>query len=527
MGNKLHHVCGPPGCGKTSYLSDQISKAAEKYDPGLILVASFTKSAVAELNRKQLPIPDENVGTLHSICYRALDHPEIVEQPKYLKEFSEAYPRYAMGSGTRDGVDDGYATGCSGDGEELLMEYSRLRALQRDRALWPGSVTNFSVVWEKFKQETGTLDFTDLIERALLDVDRPRCYPMVGFFDECQDFTPLEIALVRKWSATMEQSVLVYDTDQSIYGFKGADPTALYDPSITPIVLKQSYRVPRAVQAVSEKLISQVKNRYQREYLPRDYEGEVGTCNYTFKDAKGILDLAMKYVDEYKTVLLLATCSYMLTPLISHMRDQGVAFSNPYRRRRRDWNPLHRVKNQQSAATRVAAFCQAFSRTQVSWTVPELHLWLEMTRGVGRRKWKDYAGALPQDAVLTWADLSGIIEIEDIMAAERGKESWLVEKLNSTWRNTAGYALRVAARDELSLHQEPQIFIGSVHSVKGGEADAVILCPDLSPQGAAQWAGAGEGADAIRRQFFVGCTRARETLILCKNSGNLYMPPWF
>lgn len=490
------------------------------------MVCSFTRAAVAELNRRDLPIPEQNLGTLHALAYRALSHPEICETSKHLKEFSAAHPRYAMTAGTRDDVDDGYMNGSDSEGNELLMEYARLRALMRPRNLWPGSVLAFSDHWEDYKKETGSMDFTDLIEVALKEVDRPKCYPLIGFFDECQDFTPLEIALVRKWAKTMEQVVLCYDIDQSIYGFKGADPTILYDPALTPIVLKQSYRVPRLIQEVSELLIGQIQHRYQREYLARDTDGEVLHSSYNFKDTEHILELAHKYIDQYKSVLLLTTCSYMLSPLITTMREQGIPFSNPYRRRRRDWNPLHKVKNQQDAATRVAAFCAAFSREQKTWTLPEIELWMELTKGVGKRKWKEYAAALPKDKLLPPVDLLGIMEVEDISAAQRSGPRWLSEKLNATWRSTAGYALKVAEREALGLEEEPLLRIGTIHSYKGGEEDVVILCPDLSPSGFYQLNGSLQGRDAIIRQFFVGCTRARESLILAAPSGRLHMEWW-
>jgi superfamily I DNA/RNA helicase len=57
--------------------------------------------------------------------------------------------------------------------------------------------------------------------------------------------------------------------------------------------------------------------------------------------------------------------------------------------------------------------------------------------------------------------------------------------------------------------------VGTIHSVKGGEADVVYLFPDLSQAGAAQYASMGTARDAVIRQFYVGATRAREKLYVC------------
>ena len=56
------------------------------------MVASFTRAAVAELNQRDLPIPEQNLGTLHSLAYRTLDYPEIVETGKHFKDFNETVP---------------------------------------------------------------------------------------------------------------------------------------------------------------------------------------------------------------------------------------------------------------------------------------------------------------------------------------------------------------------------------------------------------------------------------------------------
>ena len=56
--------------------------------------------------------------------------------------------------------------------------------------------------------------------------------------------------------------------------------------------------------------------------------------------------------------------------------------------------------------------------------------------------------------------------------------------------------------------------IGTIHSVKGGEADVVYVLPDLSP---AQWGQWTKGdRDALVRLFYVAFTRAREELVLVR-----------
>jgi superfamily I DNA/RNA helicase len=62
----------------------------------------------------------------------------------------------------------------------------------------------------------------------------------------------------------------------------------------------------------------------------------------------------------------------------------------------------------------------------------------------------------------------------------------------------------------------PKVVVGTIHSVKGGQADVVYLFPDLSQAGDAQYNRGGAARDSAIRVFYVGLTRARETLYICQ-----------
>jgi len=58
---------------------------------------------------------------------------------------------------------------------------------------------------------------------------------------------------------------------------------------------------------------------------------------------------------------------------------------------------------------------------------------------------------------------------------------------------------------------DPKIIVGTVHSVKGGEADIVHIFPDLSFSGNNEIY---DNPDRIHRLFYVGVTRAKESVIV-------------
>ena len=77
-----YRVFGPPGTGKTHYLTKQIARAVKTTLPEKIVVVSFTKSAAQEIASRVPARDGVRVGTLHSFCYHALLAGEIADTPK-------------------------------------------------------------------------------------------------------------------------------------------------------------------------------------------------------------------------------------------------------------------------------------------------------------------------------------------------------------------------------------------------------------------------------------------------------------
>jgi UvrD-like helicase C-terminal domain len=91
----------------------------------------------------------------------------------------------------------------------------------------------------------------------------------------------------------------------------------------------------------------------------------------------------------------------------------------------------------------------------------------------------------------------------------------LAVKVRKRVQSPAQVAERRGAR---TLQETPQVTVGTIHSVKGGQADVVYLSPDLSRAGDAQYRRGGTSRDAVLRTVYVGATRARETLYICQRT---------
>jgi len=535
-----YRVFGPPGTGKTSFLRQQVEKWAGDVGADRLLVSTFTRAAAAEIaSRVEGIVPDRQVGTLHALAFRCLDHPEVAEP--HAREFSDAFPAYRLsGDGTdrRRGLDDGYVeVGARTEGDALLARMEECRARMLPRELWPASVEGFARAWGSWKQDAGYLDFTDLIELARDNVAVAPGEPTVGFFDEVQDFTPLELSLVRRWGARMSTVLLAGDDDQCIYAFKGATPDAFLDPPVPDDrkrVLSRSYRLPRAVHRVAQSWVERLGRREPKRYEPRDEDGAVRTSVAGYRAPELVVDDALGQVEAGCTVMILAACSYMLDPVRHALRREAAPFHNPYRRARGDWNPLARGTSRRRMPTdRLLAYLRpdpdAWGRESREWTGDDLKAWSQPFRqqGVLVRGARQEIDALPgrPDVDPEWLEERLAPERRGYMYRWLGMDlDWYESCLLASRRRPFEYPLRVARRrGGRALLDPPRIVLGTVHSVKGGEADVVYLFPDLSAPGVREWADPAT-RDRVVRQFYVGMTRARQELVVCAPSTPMAVP---
>jgi len=71
------------------------------------------------------------------------------------------------------------------------------------------------------------------------------------------------------------------------------------------------------------------------------------------------------------------------------------------------------------------------------------------------------------------------------------------------------------------LKHRPRIRIATIHSVKGKEADNVLLLPDMTSLTHNSY---NKDADSEHRVFYVGATRARKHLYLHKPLTDMFYP---
>lgn len=312
-------------------------------------------------------------------------------------------------------------------------------------------------------------------------------------------------------------------THNCIYTFSGASPDSLITdgfPDDHKIVLKQSYRVPRAVHTVASRWIAKCTKREPKAYEPNDVEGLVRTLpQATYKYTQAAVMDAQKQLEKGRSVMFLASCSYMLrADLLQQLKDRRIPFHNPFRRTNGEWNPINGSRRR-----KVMAFIQPAGPDGTYgklWSLDQLEDWLTLCtsaswlkRGAREALKRVRKADRQMDALYNWyCDyfLNPAFDEAHLNAAN-GDTAWLQKAMPPEKRKSWQYTFDVLAR---MGDEQPRLCVGTIHSVKGGEADVVYLFPDLSPN-AVRNLYTPSGQDDIVRQFYVGVTRARQELVVC------------
>ena len=167
------------------------------------------------------------------------------------------------------------------------------------------------------------------------------------------------------------------------------------------------------------------------------------------------------------------------------------------------------------------------------WTYGDLKAWLDpvdakstLVRGAkslvdSKCQGGERIGSDPSAEVASPAFVEGLFDPPT--GVERAFDvdvEWWEGSLRKNQRGRVSYPLRIRKRfGGAALRAEPRCTVGTVHSVKGGQADVVVVFPDLSQKG---WqhghrlvGGQMTPEPSLRRLFYVAFTRAREKLVIC------------
>jgi DNA helicase-2/ATP-dependent DNA helicase PcrA len=501
----IEKIYGPPGTGKTTTLMNRLKELTKDMDPSLVFAASLTRTAAAELASRVVDIPQQNCGTLHALSWRTIK----AHRGKSPKLVYGALDRFSRDSGfhvpSRQRSVVSAAEYTAAMEHDPLNEYEVLRSRMTPRDQWPWRIEIFASKFEPWKQANGFMDFTDLIEEArYLD---PGVVALL--YDEAQDGSALEFDLLWQWhDKYLERLVIAGDDDQALYRFRGGDAGNLINfPADKETVLDFSYRCPVNLVEESQRLTANIIERAPKVYVGHGrHRAQIVDLNDTLRTPDPIVRLARHHAESGR-VMILASCGYMLGDVIKHLLKEGVPFHNRFRPKEREWNPLNYHTRKTSALDAAKA-----------WLLPVLNgYYIEDSLDdlAVLYRWQPSLFRDSQDPAI-----GGKLSIGSM-------DSWNVSPLRldalrlvaqtQTDIKQLDYCRAVVANHGVeALWQDPAITVGTIHSVKGGEAETVIVAPDKPPAANTEWRTSWFGKDDAARLMYVAYTRAINNLFLLK-----------
>jgi superfamily I DNA/RNA helicase len=274
-------IYGPPGTGKTTKLLEIIEEEmANGIKPQEIAFVSFTNAAVNEAKTrtvKKFKLLRKDIlwfKTIHSLCFALCKLPgQQVVTPYDLKIFAKLH-RVADFSGDSRKKERG---------DVALEAYNLARSAQMTlKDAWMASTNwvihdfaameDFVMAYEEWKLNSGMVDFQDMIDNYL---DNPiKTDVKISIIDEVQDLNGQQWEVIENTFSESDRQYVAGDDDQSIYAWSGSRVDKMLGyPADEKIMLHQSYRCPKAVYSAANLILSRIKTREKKEWLPRNAPG--------------------------------------------------------------------------------------------------------------------------------------------------------------------------------------------------------------------------------------------------------------
>ena len=477
-------IYGPPGTGKTYYLMNELEKILEKVEPSKIGYFTFSRNGAQEgknramdkfnLTEKDLPY----FRTLHSFCFNILGlKKENVMQEKDYKDLG------------RDLQIEFEGVRYDHDHEGILHSkdpYISLISLARNKRISPLDLYNqngysYNLTYDKldiiskelhqYKKQKGLIDYIDMLEKFLDKGESPKFE--VIFIDEAQDLSLIQWDIVKKLEKNSKRSIIAGDDDQAIYKWNGADAESFINLEGEKVILQQSYRVPKNIFNVANNIIKKVKNRVEKNWIPKE---DLGKVNYYWEIDK---------VDLSKGEWLILARTNLFLEKIAYYLDQNGFFFQRRNSTPRVQNIYSLIENWNKLKEGTPIHYNDYKKitNKMSKNVD-----LKLMKHMSKENFYDIDTLKEKHGLKT--DDEWYIAFDDLGDDE-------IRKIQKLIKNGE------------DLSKDPRIKISTIHGVKGNERDNVILLTDLSNAAYYKYL---DNPDDEHRLFYVGVTRAKKEL---------------
>ena len=478
-------VLGPPGTGKTTTLLNEVDKYLKQTDPDKIGYFSFTQKAAYEARDRAMSkfnLSEDDLPyfrTLHSLAFRRLGiKKDEVMQRRHYEDLGKK-----MGLIVDYHEYDNEHSGLFTTKSDLLriVQIAKLRGItpeqqfnlkEHTQDITVHQLKQFVHDLDQYKKDYNLIDFTDMITE-FVKTDRSPRFEVV-FIDEAQDLSNSQWTMAKSiWNKTQD-TYIAGDDDQAIFRWAGADVDSFISQTGKIMQLTQSYRIPQVVHDVASSIVNKIQKRLPKEWRPKTQRG------------------LLSYYDDFEQVnmkqgnwLVLARTRFMLNDLEDQLYSQGLYYENKFKTNNEqdlykaitDWENLRKgVDVNMDQLTRIASYMSNnhFEKQSLKYIDKDM---LHKMSGLRERGW------LKTDKI--WFEAFDDAPQKKVRYIRRMRENG--EKLNSA----------------------PRIILSTIHGVKGGEQDNVVLLTDLSRNTQRNYE---NNPDDENRLFYVGATRAKNHL---------------
>ncbi len=476
-------VAAGPGSGKTRVLTERVKFLLNKTEPEKILVITFTRKAAGQMRERFRALTDDETadrvffGTFHSFFYHCL------------KKWHDAgWSKQASASFL-----------CQGDEEAF---------------------------------------YTFLQETMAREVENHRLYLEYDYFliDEFQDIDPLQYEIVKKMTIPEEgpekaNLFVVGDEDQSIYGFRGSDPSFLIHfkedfPNAETVFLTGNFRCGKKITEASDHLIHHNHDRLDKTIIATGNIQRSAIKVHFSQDekmearwiAKKILLMHGKEI-SYDSMAVLMRNGHEIERITKELKEAGI----PYRTKP-EWNAKGsdhvNVRKELSSILRYAHFSEDLTLAK------KVTEWFEVYRHFGNpekikegpilkqmMEQSDAGQEIKEEAALMERVFQKIRLYKDRRGAYRMilyETDYAAGALRRLKKN--GWGILALLRQIYHLFNPPRegVRLMTVHAAKGLEFETVFMggltegrFPDERSE-----------IEEERRLFYVGITRAKRYLFL-------------
>lgn len=508
-------VLAGPGSGKTRVIVQRLINLLKQYPYAKVLSLTFSKAAASEMEQRfkilaKKEYSSVHFSTIHSLCYTILRRGWPTEPlPGLVTSQKMQIIKKIFHQVNNENISDTEA-------EMLISAISRSRNnSQQNFDIGGVQIKNFNKIcknYAEYKKKRNLIDYDDMIFYAknMLISNSQQCSYWANHYDfiqvdEAQDLTGTQFDIISKLSPNRNIFV-VADDDQSIYGFRGADPACLTDfqkkfPDCIKYYLNDNYRCSAEIVNFSSNIIAQNSNRFIKEPVAKNENpGKIEILHTTDSCCQG------KYI--------------LLT--ISESKLSGT-FGILYRNNRSALS-VAAVLIYNNLSFHISGGTYIFSREYVNLFIIECikeQVQHEKPSAIFKRLVDcGFRKKCISKRKMTDPDIENVDTVLDFLHTVCNLCSTFdqVRQLIQSVSDTC-----ICGEYKGDILPEKEIFLSTIHSSKGLEYDAVFVIDIIKDEFPGKSSTSGKLLEEERRLFYVAITRAKVELYLLysKNYGLL------